>query len=269
MTWIKICGITNLDDALVATDAGADAIGFVFYPKSPRYVTAQTAEAIAKRLPPRIQKVGVFVNNTVEQVRDTVKFAGLTAVQLHGHEDKQFSLSLFDALANGASRPTIFRSFAAQIFDKPAEEPVGWDPVAVGLVEPDEAYKGKRVHKIHVAKNGDLFLETHGFRPGVVSGVLIDSSTAVRPGGTGRTFDWERVQPWAGIINSISKLIVAGGLHPDNVEDAIETLHPWGVDVSTGVERGPGLKDPKKIRAFIQNVHAAEEASRAPVKERN
>ena len=259
MTWIKICGITNLDDALTATDAGANAVGFVFYPKSPRHVTAETAQAIARKLPARIQKVGVFVNHTLEQVRDTVKLAGLTAVQLHGHEDKQFSLSLFQALANGANRPTIFRACAAQIFDKPAGEPVGWDPVAVGLVEPDEAYKGKRVHKIHVAKNGDLFLETHGFRPGVISGVLLDSSTAGKIGGTGRTFDWERVQPWAGIINSISKLIVAGGLHPGNVEDAIHTLHPWGVDVSTGVEREPGKKDPKRVRAFIQAVRAMEE----------
>ena len=259
MTWIKICGITNLDDALAATDAGANAIGFVFYPRSPRYVTAETAHSIAKNLPPRIQKVGVFVNETVEQVRNTVKLAGLNAVQLHGAEDKQFSISLFEALANGVSRPTILRSFPAQIFDKPAEEPVGWDPVAVGLVEPDEAYKGKRVHKIHVAKNGDLFLETHGFRPGVISGVLLDSSTAGRLGGTGKTFDWERVQPWAGIINSISKLIVAGGLHPGNVEDAIHTLHPWGVDVSTGVEREPGKKDPRKVRAFIQAVRSMEE----------
>lgn len=259
MTWIKICGITNLDDALAATDAGANAVGFVFYPKSPRYVTAESAQSIARILPPRIQKVGVFVNQTVEQVRDTVKRAGLTVVQLHGAEDKQFSLSLFEALANGVSRPTILRSFPAQIFDKPAEEPVGWDPVAVGLVEPDEAYKGKRVHKIHVAKNGDLFLETHGFRPGVISGVLLDSSTAGTLGGTGKTFDWERVQPWAGIINSISKLIVAGGLHPGNVEDAIHILHPWGVDVSTGVEHEPGRKDARKVRAFIRAVRSMEE----------
>ncbi len=258
MTWIKICGITNLDDALAASDVGADAIGFVFYPKSPRHVTAETAQSIAKQLPARVQKVGVFVNQTVEQVRDAAKFIGLNAIQLHGHQDKEFSQSLFKALTNGASRPCIFRSFAAQIFDKPAEEPVGWDPVAVGLVEPDEAYKGKRVHKIHVAQNGDLFLETHGFRPGVVSGVLLDSSTAGKMGGTGKTFDWERVQPWAGVINSISKLIVAGGLHPGNVEDAIHTLHPWGVDVSTGVERAPGLKDPKKVHAFVQAVRDME-----------
>jgi len=259
MTWIKICGITNLDDALAALGAGANALGFVFYPKSPRHITAEKAKSIIAQMPPAAEKIGVFVNQTVEQVQNTVKLADLTAAQLHGSEDKQFAISLFNALANGGRRPTIFRSCPAQIFDKPAQESVGWDPVAVGLVEPDEAYKGKRVHKIHVAENGDLFLETHGFRPGVISGVLLDSSTATTPGGTGRTFDWERVQPWAGIINSISKLIVAGGLHPGNVQNAIHILHPWGVDVSTGVEREPGKKDHKKIRAFIQAVRAMDE----------
>ncbi len=261
MTWIKVCGITNLDDALAATDAGANALGFVFYKKSPRHVTLESAHSIIAQLPQRIERVGVFVNDTADHVRDTVKQAGLTAVQLHGDEDPEFSRALFHQLANGTSRPTIFRSYPAKIFDAPAEETVGWDPVAAGLVEPDEAYKGKRVHKIHVAKNGDLFLETHGFRPGVVSGVLLDSSNDERRGGTGQTFDWERVQPWAGIINSISKLIVAGGLRPDNVQEAIHLLHPWGVDVSSGVEREPGKKDPRKIRAFVQAVRAMEEAN--------
>jgi phosphoribosylanthranilate isomerase len=129
------------------------------------------------------------------------------------------------------------------------------------LVEKDDAYIGKRVHKIHVAKNGDLFLETHGFRPGVVSGVLLDSSNGENRGGTGQAFDWERVQPWAGIINSISKLVVAGGLRPGNVQEAIHLLHPWGVDVSTGVEREPGKKDPRKVRAFVRAVRAMEEAN--------
>jgi len=265
MTWIKICGITNLDDALAATDAGANALGFVFYPKSPRHVTLETARSIIAKVPAQMEKVGVFVNETVDHVRDTVKQAGLTAVQLHGDEAPEFSRALFhglaNGLANGSHRPTIFRAWPVKIFDAPAEQTVGWDPVAAGLIEPDEAYKGKRVHKIHVAKNGDLFLETHGFRPGVLSGVLLDSSTAEERGGTGRAFDWERVQPWAGIINSISKLIVAGGLRAGNVQEAIHLLHPWGVDVSSGVEREPGKKDPRKVRAFVQAVRAMEEAS--------
>ncbi len=261
MTWIKICGITNLDDALAATDAGANALGFVFYAGSPRHVTVETARAIAAKVPRQIDKVGVFVNETVEQVRDTARRVGLTAVQLSGDESTEFSRALFQDLANGSRRPMIFRTCPAKIFDAPAGQSVGWDPVAGGLVEPDEEYKGKRVHKIHVAKNGDLFLETHGFRPGVISGVLLDSSTAEERGGTGRAFDWERVQPWAGIINSISKLIVAGGLRPGNVQEAIHLLHPWGVDVTSGVEREPGKKDPRKVRAFVRAVRAMEEAN--------
>ena len=83
----------------------------------------------------------------------------------------------------------------------------------------------------------------------------------LKPGGTGHTFDWERVQPWAGVINSISKLVVAGGLHPGNVQNAIHILRPWGVDVSTGVEREHGKKDQRKMRAFIQAVRAMDEAN--------
>jgi len=260
MTWIKICGITNLDDALAAVDAGANAIGFVFYPKSPRYVTPDTARTIAARLPAHIEKVGVFVEQTVAEVCETARHVGLNVAQLHGKQDADFSRTLFRALANGKQRPTIFRTWPAKIFDTPRDAPVGWDPVGVGLIEPDEAYQGKRVRKIHVAENGDLFLETHGFRPGVISGVLLDSSSAGKPGGTGRTFDWERVQPWAGVINSISKLIVAGGLCPANIAEAIHTLHPWGVDVSTGVEREPGKKDTRKLRAFVAAVRAMDEA---------
>jgi phosphoribosylanthranilate isomerase len=261
MTWIKICGITNLDDALAATDAGANALGFVFYPKSPRHVTLETARSIVAKLPRGIEKVGVFVNETVDHVRDAARQLTLAAIQLHGDESTEFSRELFQGLANGSPRPMIFRTWPAKIFDAPAEQTVGWDPVAAGLVEPDEAYAGKRVHKIHVAENGDLFLETHGFRPGVISGVLLDSSNDERRGGTGQKFDWERVQPWAGIINSISKLIVAGGLRPGNVQEAIHILHPWGVDVSSGVEREPGKKDPRKVRAFVEAVRAMEEAS--------
>src|ERR1700693_2737501 len=110
MTWVKICGITNLDDALAAIEAGANALGFVFYPKSLRRITAETAQSIIAQVPQHVQKVGVFVNETVNGVSEIVKHAGLTAVQLHGDENKVFSLSLFKALSNRSSRPTIFRS---------------------------------------------------------------------------------------------------------------------------------------------------------------
>ena len=260
MTWIKICGITNPDDARDAVDAGANALGFVFYEKSLRRVAPETVKSIVADLPLKLEKIGVFVNETVDNIQRIVTETGLTAVQLHGEEDAEFSRALFRSMSNGLRRPTIFRSCPARIFDKPAEQSVGWDPVSSGLVEPDEAYKGKRVQKIHVAQNGDLFLETHGFRPGVITGILLDSSSSGGRGGTGKSFDWERVQPWAGVINSISKLIVAGGLHAGNVQEAIHILHPWGVDVSTGVEVAPGKKDVKKIRAFVQAVRAADES---------
>ncbi len=260
MTWIKICGITNSDDAHAAVDAGANALGFVFYEKSPRRVTVETAKSIVADLPLKPEKIGVFVNETVENVQRIVTETGLTAVQLHGEEDAEFSRALFRLMSKDLRRPIIFRSCPAHIFDKPADQTVGWDPVSSGLVEPDEAYKGKRVQKIHVAENGDLFLETHGFRPGVVTGVLLDSSSSTQRGGTGQAFDWERVQPWAGVINSISRLVVAGGLHAGNVEEAIHILHPWGVDVSTGVEASPRKKDIKKIRAFVQAVREADES---------
>lgn len=261
MTWIKICGITNPDDAQAAVAAGANALGFVFYEKSPRKVTVETVKSIVADLPLKLEKIGVFVNETVENVQRIVTEAGLTAVQLHGEEDAEFSRALFRLMSKGLRRPIIFRSCPAHIFDKPADQSVGWDPVSSGLVEPDEAYKGKRVQKIHVAQNGDLFLETHGFRPGIITGVLLDSSSSTQRGGTGQPFDWERVQPWAGVINSISKLIVAGGLNARNVQEAIHVLHPWGVDVSTGVESAPGKKDAKKIRAFVEAVRAADENS--------
>src|SRR5258708_14526016 len=197
MTWIKICGITNLEDAHAAVAAGANALGFVFFEKSPRRVKVETVKSIVVDLPLKVEKIGVFVNETVEGVERTVTDAGLTAVQLHGEEDAEFSRALFRLMSKGLRRPIIFRSCPAHIFDKPADQSVGWDPVTSGLVEPDEAYKGKRVQKIHVAKNGDLFLETHGFRPGVITGVLLDSYSSTARAGTGKAFDCARLHPSA------------------------------------------------------------------------
>src|ERR1035438_2860985 len=115
MTWIKICGITNVDDALAATAAGANALGFVFYPRSPRHVTLETARSIIAQLPQPIEKVGVFVNESVEHVCDITKQTGLTAVQLHGDESVEFSRELFQGLANGSRRPAIFRTWPAKV----------------------------------------------------------------------------------------------------------------------------------------------------------
>ena len=116
MTWIKICGITNLDDALAATDAGANALGFVFYPKSPRHVTLETVCSIVAKLPQHMEKVGVFVNETVDHVRDAAKHAGLTAVQLSGDESTEFSRALYRDLANGSKRPDDFPLLSGKDF---------------------------------------------------------------------------------------------------------------------------------------------------------
>jgi len=156
MTWIKICGITNLDDALAASDAGANALGFVFYPKSRRHVTLETVCSIVAKVPRQMEKVGVFVNETVDHVRDIAKHAGLTAVQLSGDESPEFSRSLFRELGNKSRRPAIFRCYPAKIFDAPGEQTVGWDPVAAGLVEPDEAYKGKLPRNARLPPRSDL-----------------------------------------------------------------------------------------------------------------
>ena len=258
MTWVKICGTTNLEDALVAAEAGANAVGFVFYKKSKRAVDAASARSIAQKLPEEMARVGVFVNEPVEKVVETVRQVGLTAVQLHGEEDVEYSRRLHRAFGNGSPRPMIFRSLAAQVFDVPDDQCVGWDPVQAGILELDENYHGQRVRKLHVAEDGDLFLETHGFRPGVIGGILLDSAAR---GGTGRTFDWERVRPWVGVMNSISKLVVAGGLAPQNVAQAMAMLHPWGVDVVSGVEAAPGKKDHEKVRAFVKAVRRAEKSA--------
>ena len=115
MTWIKICGITNLDDALASTDAGADALGFVFYPKSPRHVTLEIAGPIVARVPEQVEKVGVFVNETVDRIRDAVQQVGLTAVQLHGDESVEFSRELFQELTNKAQRPGFSGVWPARV----------------------------------------------------------------------------------------------------------------------------------------------------------
>jgi phosphoribosylanthranilate isomerase len=256
MTWIKVCGITNADDALAAVAAGANAIGFVFVEGSPRHISVETARGIASQLPAEIEKVGIFMNSAPEEIHATAQQVGLSAVQLHGNESLDSLRLLFKLLRNGEERPLMIRACPARLLEGSREEGKSWDPIAAGVVEVDETYGGKRVGRLHVADNGDLFLETHGFRPGVVSRVLLDSAAGSRRGGTGKRFDWQKVQPWASIINSISKLIVAGGLGPDNVSDAMRALHPWGVDVSSGVESAPGKKDAAKMRDFIEAVKA-------------
>jgi phosphoribosylanthranilate isomerase len=220
MTWVKICGITNLDDALVAVDAGADAVGFVFYEKSPRNVDVETAREIVAKLPEQVEKVGVFVDQAVHEVRATVLDAGFTAVQLHGNVAER---------AWQDSRP------AAECLGVAKVIPV----VAGGSVENGGALINQRAHE-------NIFA------------VLIDSQSNGRAGGTGTKFDWQAAQGMVQSLGLMVPVIVAGGLTSSNVSEALELFQPFGVDVASGVEAKPGKKDPAKVRAFVQAVRAAE-----------
>jgi phosphoribosylanthranilate isomerase len=213
MTWVKICGITNLDDALVAVDAGADAVGFVFYEKSPRFVTVETARAMVAQLPENIERVGVFVNQTPERVSEISDEAGLTAVQLHGDEYR-----------NADRYASTSRTFFAL-------------PLA-------ESLRGLR------GLVGSSPLPTFPS----FAGVLLDSRTQEVRGGTGKAFDWAGAQHLVRWLTRLYPVVIAGGLTPENVSIGIDTLHPWGVDVASGVEARPGKKDPEKVRAFVKAV---------------
>jgi phosphoribosylanthranilate isomerase len=193
--FVKICGITNEDDALLAAALGADAVGFVFA-ASPRRISTNIAREIVRRLPPEILTVGVFRDERKERVVEAANTAGLRAVQLHGRETPA------DCTWIRQRVPVTIRAFAAG------------DP---GLERIDDY-------------GADL--------------TLIDSATP----GSGRVFDWQ-VLDGAPVGRSF---ILAGGLDPENVADAVAAVRPWGVDVSSGVEAAPGHKDPVRLREFIR-----------------
>jgi phosphoribosylanthranilate isomerase len=218
MTWVKICGITNLEDALLAVQAGADALGFVFCEKSPRNVGVETARAIVDRLPERVEKVGVFVDQTADEIREAVRETRMTEVQLHGAEES----GILAGLDRVEDRFGVSRLILAMPGHRLSE-----DGLFTGL-----ATGGNR--QVHA--------------------ILLDSGWESAPGGTGKTFDWQATHKLAREMSSMVPFIVAGGLTPSNVSAAIGLFRPWGVDVSSGVETRPGRKDPEKVRAFIRVV---------------
>jgi phosphoribosylanthranilate isomerase len=221
MTWIKICGTTNLEDALLAVDAGADAVGFVFYEKSPRNIDVETAREIVEKLPRGVEKVGVFVDHEAQKIHDAVLKAGLTAVQLHGK----------------LSMESVWQD------QRPAAESVG---------------VSKLIPMIHgdALKDGGFLISQRAQEK--IFAVLLDSISDRAKGGTGTSFDWEGTR---GMVQSMSLLvpvIVAGGLTPVNVLKAIELFQPFGVDVVSGVEARPGKKDSEKVRAFVNAARGVE-----------
>lgn len=230
MTWVKICGITNLEDALTAVDAGADALGFVFYEKSPRRVAADTVREIVATLPAAIEKVGVFVYDPGESPASIAESCGLTAVQIH----------LRLPLSVPAAPNTPLRAVAS---GKPAR---------VYLALPVSWFHGDRSVKTIAAS-----FAGPGPFPGLEA-ILLDSGNAEQPGGTGKPFDWQQMSSVVDEMRTNRKVVVAGGLTPNNVGEAIRILKPWGVDVSSGVEARPGRKDPERVRAFIKAVRDLE-----------
>jgi phosphoribosylanthranilate isomerase len=203
--WIKICGITNAADALAAADAGADALGFMFYRASKRAIEPAVASEIVRSLPPSIAKVGVFVNSTAEFVREAIELSGIDTLQFHGEETPKFCAQF---------RFPFMKAF--RIRDRASL---------------DECVK---------------------FRD---CAWLLDSHVEGTQGGTGVTFDWD-VATEATRLHR--KVIIAGGLRPETVADAVRKVCPYGVDVSSGVESAPGRKDHEKIRGFIAAAGSAE-----------
>ena len=200
--FIKVCGITRQEDARCAIDGGATALGFVFWSRSPRCVTAAQARDIVRGLPAGVTTVGVFVDESEETIRRTIERSGIAAVQLYGEAEP--------AAAARLGRPV----FKAMTLTTAAHTAAQW---------PDDVT------------------------------LLLDAHDPVRRGGTGVTIDWER----AAEIAARRRLVLAGGLKPSNVADAIARVKPFGVDVSSGVEASPGIKDQDKVSEFLANAIAA------------
>ena len=218
--WIKICANTSIADAMVAAEAGADAVGFVFAP-SPRRVTTEQAAVIVPGLPAEIEKIGVFVGASVAEIVATVEAAGLTGVQLHSEVT--------------ADATTILR----------AQFGPGLRILRVVHFE-----AGAPARMVAAAKDASVDAS--------VDAILIDSRTATAVGGTGKSYDWTEARRTLFEKAKELKLIAAGGLTPENVAEAIVTMHPWGVDVVSGVEAAPGRKDAAKVRAFVESARAAQ-----------
>jgi len=227
MTWIKICGITNLEDALTAVNAGADALGFVFHDKSPRKVEPEMARAIVANLPPQIERVAVFFKESAEEIRAVAVTNGMTAIQV--------SVDV-EAVSEETNCPYCFEQLTGELGIK---------------LLPVLSMQGKR-------PEGPAMM----WDPEAVYAFLLDSGFGGQPGGTGQPFDWVANETATKVIKSLGKVIVAGGLTPSNVAEAMRILKPWGVDVVSGVEASRGKKDPEKVRAFIAAVRSADQESK-------
>ena len=197
---VKICGITRVMDAEAAVAAGARALGFVFWPGSPRFIDPYRARDVAATLPPFVTAVGLFVNQPLEYVTGVASLVRLGAVQLHGDEPVAFAESI---------RTPVIKA------------------VSIGTEREIDRWPARTT-------------------------ILLDAHDPVQRGGTGRTIDWDA----AAVVAAKRPVLLAGGLTPDNVADAVARVRPFGIDVSSGVEREPGIKDRDKINALFEALHA-------------
>ena len=202
---VKICGITSVEQGVMAANAGADAIGLVFYAKSPRCVSAAVAADIVQAVGPFVMTVGLFVNETVALVQDTSRQTGIQLLQFHGDEDAAY----------------------CEQFERPFIKAIRMAP------------------EIDVA--GAVAAHPKA------SGYLFDAWQADAYGGTGKAFDWARLSQEASVSGSV---ILAGGLSSDNIAAAVAQTRPYAVDVSSGVESAPGIKDPDRVQRFIEQARS-------------
>jgi len=207
-TRIKLCGMTRPEDVRLAVGLGADALGFVCWKKSPRYVSPAAIARMTRDVPIFVHRVGVFVNADPDEIVDIVEAADLTAIQLHGDED-----------------------------------PMEWAESPIPVIKA-------------VGVGGDFDGSVLAGWPAAVT-PLLDAADKEKRGGTGETIDWDL----AAAAARNRPVILAGGLTPENVEEAIVRVRPFAIDVSSGVERAPGVKDPPRLRAFMKAVHRADNRS--------
>jgi phosphoribosylanthranilate isomerase len=251
--WIKICGNTTLEDALLAVEAGADAVGFVFAP-SPRRVTAAEVAAIVAHLPATVEKIGVFVDAELDEICSTVRDCGLTGVQLHFDAGPELPAKLRERLGPELRILRVVHLAAAQPLDANSFVS-GHDFKAC----PERS----RMGAASVAEAAGALAPEVCFRDPDVDAILVDSRTSTAAGGTGAAFDWQLARKTLfQNAEARKRRIAAGGLNPANVAEAIATLRPWGVDVVSGVESAPGKKDPEKVRAFVARARAADRESK-------
>lgn len=194
MTLVKICGITNAGDAQAAVDAGADALGFNFWPHSVRFVTIETAAELIRAVPQGVLKAGVFVDATAAEMERAAARLGLDVVQLHGEPDRDPKVRFWQAVSAGSP---------------------GW-------------------RETMEVSDADAF--------------LVDTPAGKERGGTGRSFDWS-------LLDGVTqRIVLAGGLGPENIAEAVRRVHPWGVDACSRLESAPGRKDAARMRDFVQAV---------------